>query len=365
MNYSVPVRNIEALDKAMTRIGNKCAKLGIAFSYEKLGTCLKEVILPKIGAIKVEAIEVEVEGLAIINGWKFIAEIEHHETGNIVHSSVEAEEAWFSCEPKCEHCHTTKNRKVTYIIENESGERKQVGKSCLMLYTNGLSAEMAAECASVYRIAQQYAEDYESLSYDDGASDIRAFVSRSIPVIQANGYEKESFFSQYEDAKGSMGAKDELVEEFLKWVADYSPKSDYDHNAVNAVRLGYVILRKTGRIIASFIAKWLKSRPVEGKPASEYVGEVGKRIAIRVSHANTQTAILYFKRFFNGYMTIETPVYKIVDDDGNIYIYSGNALSAFCSYNGEVTIKATVKAHSEFKGEKQTVIVRPKEEYDE
>ena len=359
MNYLIPAQNIEALDKAMTRIGNKCAKLGISFSYEKLGTCLMDVILPKVGTIKVEAVEVSVEGTAIINGWKFLAEIEHHFDGNIVSSYVKADEAWFTCKPKCEHCNTVKNRKVTYIIENESGERKQVGKSCLALYTHGLSADMAAAFASVLKLAKEYSEDFSGLSEKHMAYGIEAFVSRTIKIIQEKGYDRFNFFSQFENAKNSVGASDAIVDEFLEWANNYDPKSDFERNAVNAVKIGYVTLMKTGRTIAAFISKWLKTRPIESD--SEHVGNVGERISIRVSNPSTQVSILYYKHFSTGYRTIETPVFKIVDDDSNVYIYSGDCLSCYGSFYS-VVIKATVKEHNVYKGEKQTVINRPKEE---
>ena len=120
MNCKIPTRNLENFRSKMEKISSKCAKYGCAFSYKEIG--MTTIVVGKIG--RISAMEVEVEGIASINGWKFLAQIEHHETGNIVRSYAEIDPSWFTCEPKCDHCNVKTYRKVTYIIENESGERK-------------------------------------------------------------------------------------------------------------------------------------------------------------------------------------------------------------------------------------------------
>ena len=92
-------------------------------------------------------ITVEVSGTAKVNDWEFVAELEHTENGNIIRGTgiYEIPERYYTGKPVCEHCKSNRFRKNTYIVRNSTtGEFKQVGKSCLMDFTNGLSAEAVA-----------------------------------------------------------------------------------------------------------------------------------------------------------------------------------------------------------------------------
>lgn len=73
-------------------------------------------------------------------GWRFLAAIDHlGEQTNIVRPFVREDEevaedafaAYFEVEPNCDHCGLNRDRKMTVLIEDEAGERKQVGTSCL------------------------------------------------------------------------------------------------------------------------------------------------------------------------------------------------------------------------------------------
>jgi len=74
--------------------------------------------------------------------------------GNIVRKNpsvdVDIPEKYFTCKPYCDHCKTRKAWKNTYLIQNEDGEFKQVGKSCLASYTHGLSAEVITSYMSLF-----------------------------------------------------------------------------------------------------------------------------------------------------------------------------------------------------------------------
>lgn len=73
--------------------------------------------------------------------------MEHTENGNIIRGTgiYEIPERYYTGKPVCEHCKSNRFRKNTYIVINSTtGEFKQVGKSCLMDFTNGLSAEAVA-----------------------------------------------------------------------------------------------------------------------------------------------------------------------------------------------------------------------------
>lgn len=88
----------------------------------------------------------------------------------------------------------------------------------------------------------------------------------------------------------------------------------------------------------------------EGAPVSKHQGTVGQRITIRAKYARSFSFDSYFG-------TVN--VHKFTDEAGNIYTWktqSGLDLDP----GSQVELTGTVKAHSEYKGEKQTELSRCK-----
>lgn len=139
---------LNALKKKLNRIGNKCKKYGCDFCFSVIGETFREVIDESTKEKHIARfITVEVSGTAKVNDWEFVAELEHTENGNIIRGTgiYEIPERYYTGKPVCEHCKSNRFRKNTYIVRNSTtGEFKQVGKSCLMDFTNGLSAEAVA-----------------------------------------------------------------------------------------------------------------------------------------------------------------------------------------------------------------------------
>lgn len=92
-----------------------------------------------------------------------------------------------------------------------------------------------------------------------------------------------------------------------------------------------------------------KSERAAAAAKSVHVGTVGERRDFTL----TVTFITGFETQF-GYMTIT----GFADADGNIVIYKGQDLGV--EKGAAVTLKATIKAHGERDGAKQTIISRPK-----
>ena len=94
--------------------------------------------------------------------------------------------------------------------------------------------------------------------------------------------------------------------------------------------------------------QWAQER-AERDAASEWVGEVGKRIelTLNVNHVVTLCGE-YGMTFIN----------LCRDDFGNAVVYKGSNDLKF--HADKVTVKATIKAHETRDGVKQTIISRPK-----
>ena len=103
-----------------------------------------------------------------------------------------------------------------------------------------------------------------------------------------------------------------------------------------------------------YYTKYLEKKALEeqrntDKAKSQYIGNVGDRIRITVANAETVTSW--------ETMWGTTWLEKIKDESGNVYIWK---TSACTDIKPGKTLTGTVKDHSEFNGEKQTVLTRCK-----
>ena len=93
--------------------------------------------------------------------------------------------------------------------------------------------------------------------------------------------------------------------------------------------------------------KMKKKLPQE--PASEHIGQVGDKVDLEVTYTRTGS----FQTAFGT-----TWVHNFKDAAGNILIWKTSACSGF--EKDTLRIKATIKAHDEYNGVKQTVLTRCK-----
>lgn len=100
----------------------------------------------------------------------------------------------------------------------------------------------------------------------------------------------------------------------------------------------------------------LKARLEAQKAISQYVGEIGERLEVRATYLFSGW---WEQRSFSGYGTETMYCHNFKDADGNVLVWKTTS-SLGLDDETEVTIKGTVKAHSEYKGEKQTVLTRCK-----
>lgn len=366
MKYEIPVENLEDLKKKVQRIKNK----GVDVTFDILGTKKVEVDT----GIYHTFYEVEADGEYKIDGWEFVGTIEHTPNGNIIRKisdTYNVPSRYRNASPECEHCHKIRDRKDTYLVYNsDSDEYKQVGKSCLMGYTNGLSVNVCAELLSFIREVED-AENYTGsagISYNSG-NDIVADTFKKIayPYIKKNGYVKtdqgeRSTVKQlsYLLTKTDVPlASDKEIDAITDWIAtwDEGKVNDFQENARIAWKKKFLEYRDLA-LISSFIASYFKAMQRESEiklrkeaSTSEYVGEVGSKITLEVANQR----VLYTKEPSYSYYGDCTFMYRIVGTDGNIYIWSTTQLVEV----GD-KINATVKDHKEYNGEKQTTITRGK-----
>lgn len=389
--YNIPVENIEALRKAITRIQRKAEKYNCTVSYEETGEFFQKGKTEDGEEITRKYIIVEVEGEAKVNGWIFAGTIEHTPQGNILRSidnDHKIPERYRDARPYCEHCNTKRARKDTYVVFNEkTQEYKQVGKSCLMDYTNGLSAETAAFMLQwVKQVENHCSYDGTSLKHYYNTIEISKYFVETMRKLgwassSAGGdstkevamdfYGVDHKRITYPDIVKAIEVKrakinfdpdhidDEYITKALNWAKSWDGHeyNDYRDNLKVIASMDYCEYKHLGYLASLFMAydkemerevKRMERNKERAK--SEHIGEIKERITCKVKSFKTLTA------WETQWDT--TFLYEFVTDDGNVLIWK---TSKWLDDEKDITtITGTVKAHNEFRGIKQTELTRCK-----
>jgi hypothetical protein len=397
--YKVHESMIDGLKKKAAAIGKKCARYGCEFHFEIIGDEYVEVS----GYGLQKFFIVSAEGTARINGWKFVATIQHEATGNVVRKALtelEVPERYWHTKPVCEHCDTHRARKNTFLVYNETtGEYKQVGKACLKDYTGGMSAEWAAFMASIADIFEENCGSGAcGIRYENHYIEPEKLLAYAASAVDRCGYVKK--YSDTEDGGREYNANNtaELVQEIftndirhqknprkeatgidendphavetasaaLEWLFSQDNDSDYFRNLRVVASMEYIGASHIG-IMVSLIPAYLRAmdkaiKAEEKKNTSEHVGTVGKRLDI---HVKEYKVLKSWKNDFGSLVIF----YRFTDCDGNIFIWKSAGIFGFIDAEGYIyhpdfdepfLMRATVKEHSEFNGQKQTVLTRCK-----
>ena len=412
--YSIYEGHMKDLMKKVTRIKNKCNKFGCDFRFEEVGEEFKEVATNKKDKDGKPITEicrfviVEAEGTAIVNNWELVSSVEHTEKGNIyskVLTDVEIPVRYRTTGCICEHCNTNRERKYLYIIRNtETGEFKQVGRSCLMDFTQGMSVAVASEMASLRDVFEEaqaapidgcgYGERY--VSKDEmlrlAAETIRHFgyakseSRRSTRDRVSDYYNVDRVVCRHESEKAwikkireemaevgfdanSEEAK-EMADKALAWISKQEATNDYMHNLKVVTSLEYIGWSKLGILVSLFptynrelereaqrkLREEERQKELEQGKNSQFVGEVGKKLTAEIISCKCVTS--WTNNYgYNGYYEQTTYMYKFVTADENILIWK---TSKNIDEDKVQSITGTVKEHNEFRDVKQTVLTRCK-----
>lgn len=396
MTHAIHEGNMERLLKKVTRIQNKCRKYGCDFRFEEVGEEFREVKTENDETIVSRFVLVEAEGKAIVNGWRFIASVEHTEKGNLISGvcDIEVPERYYNSNPVCEHCNSRRRRNSTFIVQNmETGEFKQVGKSCLRDFTHGMSVEGVAAYTALFDDIikgeepvlgghfERFLPTREFLLYVAECIRHFGYIKRNCEGLRATVERASDYYcvdmgyirfrplvEQYQREMDAVGftpnseKNAEYVDAALAWVNEQEETSNYMHNLKTACALSYVRFRNSG-ILASLFPAYDRELERQAKLAeekakrereaqkSEWVGNINDRVTVKVDDYRAVTSW--------GTDWGTTYIYKIVDTTGNVFTWKTSKV-----LDDDLTILiGTVKAHNEFRGTKQTELTRCKAKY--
>lgn len=401
--YYIPEENFKDLEKKLNSIFNKCKKNGSEFHYENKGECFRDVkviVNEQETTVPMKFIEIDVEGIAKINDWQFVGTIEHlAESQNIIRTitDVEVPERYFTAKCECEHCNSKRIRKDTYLVKNTiTGEFKQIGGTCLLQYTNGISSEWAANLASFFKDLESTYSDYSgwpSMSYNRWINRDNILLY-AIEVVKHFGYTKTyddfenynpsctkakvwdyyNYLERGDRSKTRSYIKDELPEHFdpmseenkikldamLKYFEENTEDNSYMRNLKTYANTEYLESRDLGYVVSMVptynrhldVIKKAEARAAkqsEESAESTFRGEVGDKVTIEVDE---MSCISSWDTLYGT-----TYLYKIVDKAGNVYVWYASRSYDIDSVSSLV---GTVKGHDTFNGVKQTQLTRCK-----
>lgn len=390
MMYAIYEDFYPDVEKKLNRIAKKCKKHGNEFTFEVKGTEIREEYDEQLDWKKFyKFILVEVEGTAKIDNWECVAVLENHNAGNIIrriNTEIEIPERFKTTPNICEHCNTKRQRNNLYIIHNtEAEEWKQVGGSCLKLYTGGLSMEYV----TAYMDGITELEEFEGVvGHGKAYYDVREVLSYAAEVINKTGYFNaqsvlptkyivsilmrnnlgnaiKEINKEFDGAKLDVrfseidfnkNGTENTIDAIIDYYKNLEDNSEFVHNVKVMLEEGFVLPKNFGFLcyLPEGYAKHIQKEVERAKKVeTKYFGEVGKRYKDKVitdvtlvTTWETQWGVTY--------------IYKITLEDGSILTWkTSNGL--YLDRNEEYDkISFTVKEHKEYKGEKQTEVTRCK-----
>lgn len=399
--YEIYEGNFERLQKKLARIENKCKAYGCTFYFKEVGETFKEVKDEATGDKKnLRFIIVEVEGTAQINGWRFVATIDHLEAGNVIRQfdeTIQIPEKYRHTDPICEHCQTSRRRKDTFLVYNEeTGEFKQVGRSCLLDYTGGWSSEditryiswfdsiiggyeavggfgswenyypvediLACAAACVKKLG------YHNSQSDDATRDIAKCIYKVEAGLPIFPHQYEESVRKLKAEKDINGKADDVVAEAKAaraWILaeEVDEYNSYMNNLKVICSSDYCSARNLGYLV-SLIPTYFKhleteearkvreTRRQKEASASKHIGKIKDRITVEAD-----------MRFVTSCDSIYgwSALYKFVTDDGDVLTWwTSSDVDIEGGQTRRVRVTGTVKEHDEYAGVKQTVLTRCK-----
>jgi hypothetical protein len=337
-------------------------------------------------------IQIDHPKVKVPGGWEFVATLEHTEEGNITHniSGIDLPNEYRDCEPWCDHCQARRNRKDTFVVMDEQHSYKQVGRNCLAEFL-GVDGTLYANMAEIYYTASELAEASGSGESWGGTGPwfdyLDKFLANVAEVIATEGWLSRKTARTREEETGNMvastsdiafrhmhpspyektsdrlydqpsGKSEELAKEAIAWcegLADSEVDSnEYLHNIRIIARRGIVGARQYG-YAASIVSAYQrtlvdaanKMKSAQQRESSNYVGTIKTRQEFTVM-------VEKVLQFDSAYGTIHMHIMS--DTNGNRLTWKSS--SSVLDTGKLMVIKATVKAHNEYKGTKQTELTR-------
>ncbi len=415
--YMIPEENVESLEKKFNAAARKIRKINPELEPTMTKSnhtiilvrkielrhcdCRSEMTVEEV-PYEVRRVELKIPDEAVFaeNNWAFGGSVEHSgvEGKNFVNVNLSGNDLGFIVPSKyftanpctCDYCKTNRKRNKTYLVVNqETGEWKQLGKECLKLFVTGIDVDVIATFESFIKEAEDAANPDDEFFYNKRFRFVKVAdaLALACAVYRERGYlatrdvagnsndlcnkniVQRNLTQQYGYGSDLLNITNSTRSEIdaMSFTTDIDakdtindveqlPDDPYYNNLKVIVANEYVPLTKLG-LLAS-IPKAVERYKEEMRKQEEreklvvesnYLGSVGEKISVHfvsgreVACCETQFGLLH--------------IYKFKDANGNTVVWKSSS-SKEIPESGIVT--GTVKEHEEYDGIKQTVILRAK-----
>ena len=406
----IKTSRVAYLNKRIARVNKHAAKVGHDGLTVEYGETTTEVVgnvengLGQIIEVRCAFIEVTVTGDApmLPGGWQLVAAIDQRGEIPLISAvpgiGIEVPVKYRESKPTCDHCRKTRIRKDNFLIIDESGTYKLVGRNCLADFLGALgeNPEHIIRLATYFgelsnEISEHEDEDLSGQWHGGGeyVVSIEDVTLAAMATIDNDGWAPSAFESSSTRSRTSFilnppkaqyrtAADQEWLDEInermqgkgrdlkaesleaIAWAKSLLGGHDFEHKLAGIAVNGFVTYKHFGMAVCIGMSyrkhqDRLKKYEADStqRAKSEHVGTVGKRESFTVTLDDV-------KAFENEYGV--SYLHRFTDDNDNIMIWwsSGKDLNMESGWTlGERgTIKATVKGHDDYKGTEQTKVNR-------
>ena len=374
--YTIPAIAKDELQKKLEKLSKKAKTYGNhlewSFSEEFVVTrniyTVEDRKQVKTGEENVFAVEITIDSdIVKKDGYTVVGQIEAVEyEKNIVKmfDDTPIEMAWYTTQLYCSHCGVNRLRRFVFIVKDESGRCKLVGKTCLKDYC-GIDPKWIAMSE---QLTDEIVNDYDIDEYDFSGSgeygyEVVRMIAEAYDIIKEHGYVKSDeehstksrlmYETRTEPSEEAVKFAEQMQDELSK--ADFSELTDFLRDVKNLIEAKFCRMNAFGYIAYAPVAfkNMMKKREQEqnreeAKGLSNYVGNVGERITAEVKDV----------RLVTSWETVYgwTHLYKFTTPENNTLVW----FASKCIDENLKKITGTIKDHSEYDGEKQTVLTRCK-----
>jgi len=341
---------------------------------------------------------VEVTSVAMkLAGWRFAGTIEHTDgVGNIIRMfdfNLQAPAEFRERDAVCDHCGYKRKRRDTYLVYNdETGDWKQVGSTCIVDFTGSTNAETYASWFHDLWDLYESLEAEENLDPEDAYGDggdglysrrvhnLTEFLAYVAHVIEHHGWVSRAKAEYDYDFRRTGSTSDQATtwwqtrrddegryEAFLPeekhweearaaiaWAASLSEderQSDYMNNLYVLANNAGMEWRDRG-LAASMVASYQRHLQRLKEAAvvkdSQHVGTLKVRQEFTVQVLDVRLIETMYG---------DSHLHRMVDEAGNLIIWFASTTNDM-EVGHTYRVKATPKKHDEYKGTKQTTVTR-------
>lgn len=410
--YRIPMQNMEKLESKIAHLNRRAEKVGcspvqlvkgeveVVPKMAFVGFTVEDGVAEWVPTGEVHVYQVVwLEGVSIVkfNGWRLLGKIDATDAGNIL-NAVPGEaipEEYREVKPTCEHCKARRFRRDVFIVGHDDGSSKMVGRNCLRDFLGHGSPDNWVRHAQFLDLVEKSIYEYLGVGGVKAYIDKEMFVTWVVGSVRRFGWvgrakaEEIGRMATADSAYSHMfpctkfepdfhidqGDKDRAAI-ILQWASGLKEReglTDFMKNLAVVSQLPAFTEKQIGIAAAMVVAydremelleerRKQKAENDQAAASSLWQGEIGKRSNFTLTVNKIITVQGYDYGFF---------IYKMTDDKGNIFVWKTSNPAGSWSAAPHITwqevkegmtyqIKATVKAHTEYKGVKQTEVQRCK-----